>query len=751
MATRDPTPILLDGVTGGGKTAIYVEAIAASLEAGRPALLLVPEIALATPIVDRLRAELPVRIALVHSGLGEGERADEWRRIRAGDVDLVVGTRTALLAPLADVGLIVVDEEHDPAYKSDRTPRFQARDAALELGRLAGAAVVLGSATPVGRVDGPRARRPLPARRAAGPAAAARSRSVTAVDLRAELAAGNRGLLSGALADALRGARHGGRRPRDPRHEPPRDRVGRPVPGLRHGPGVPGLRAAARLPPGGHDAPLPPLRPRLADRDALPVVRARRGSGTSAAARSASSARCGTGSRTCGSRRLDRDIVERKGAAERVLDGFAAGRSDVLVGTSLVAKGLDIPEVTLVGVVSADIALNLPDERASERTYQLLAQAVGRAGRGDRPGRAIVQTYRPEHRAIRAVVEGDATTFYDEELALRERFGSPPFGRLVKLTVALPDREAAEREGVAMADRLRDRGRASSACRSRSPGPRRPTSRGAATAGGSTSSCAARTRSRCWTRRRGRRGAWTSTRSRCCNAAPGRGPIGRWPDRDPVGQCARPTTRTSRTARGGTSDDRPVSQRHAAGRRARRASPPDARRRGRRRAGHARVPRVDRPAPVDDQRHRHAGRAGRQGDRRQGGRARRGRRRQGGSRRPARGGAHHRVRQPVRREGPVRRRGPAHVRPPPTPRPPANGSTNGTGDGHDAVRTRPTPAPDGDDRHAASSHPGADAALAILRRHERPPHRPPRRPAPPPARARPSTASASSCTSCSTT
>jgi primosomal protein N' (replication factor Y) len=153
--------------------------------------------------------------------------------------------------------------------------------------------------------------------------------------------------------------------------------------------------------------------------------------------------------------RLDRDVAERKGAAERVLDGFAAGRFDVLVGTSLVAKGLDVPEVTLVGVVSADIALNLPDERASERTYQLLAQAVGRAGRGDRPGRAVIQTYRPEHRAIRAVAEGAATTFYDEELALRERFGSPPFGRLVKLTVALPDRDAAEREGTTLADRLR--------------------------------------------------------------------------------------------------------------------------------------------------------------------------------------------------------------------------------------------------------------------------------------------------------
>ena len=155
--------------------------------------------------------------------------------------------------------------------------------------------------------------------------------------------------------------------------------------------------------------------------------------------------------------RLDRDVVERKGAAERVIDDFADGRLDVLVGTSLVTKGLDIPAVTLVGVVSADVALNLPDERAAERTYQLLAQAVGRAGRGERPGYAIIQTYQPEHPAIVAVATGRADAFYDAELDLRRRFGSPPFGRLVKLTVALPDRADAEKAGREMAERLRER------------------------------------------------------------------------------------------------------------------------------------------------------------------------------------------------------------------------------------------------------------------------------------------------------
>ena len=185
-------PLLLDGVTGGGKTAIYVEAIAASLEAGRPALVLVPEIAMALPLVDRLRADLDARVALVHSGLGDGERADEWRRIRAGDVDIVVGTRLAVLAPLADVGVVIVDEEHDPAYKSDRTPRLQARDTAIQLAGLAGARSCsvprprrsrASAGRSTGATTGSSCR---PARRGAAPV-------IEVVDLRAELAEGNRG------------------------------------------------------------------------------------------------------------------------------------------------------------------------------------------------------------------------------------------------------------------------------------------------------------------------------------------------------------------------------------------------------------------------------------------------------------------------------------------------------------------------------------------------------------------------------
>jgi primosomal protein N' (replication factor Y) (superfamily II helicase) len=455
MEARDPTPLLLDGVTGAGKTTIYVEAIVTALAAGRRILVLVPEIALALPLVDRLRADLDARIALIHSNLGDGERADEWRRIRAGDVDLVVGTRLAVLAPIADVGLVIVDEEHDAAYKSDRTPRLQARDTAIELGRLAGAAVVLGSATPgvdtLGFAGLGRYRRVVLPGRPVG-----QLPEVTVVDLRAELAAGERGLLSrplsAAIADLDMAAgeqailvlnRRGSASVvlcRDCGHVQACPDCERPL--VYHQAGT-----TLRCHHCGRATPLATRCPNCQS----PRIRYL-GGGTERVEREARlrfpTLRIG---------RLDRDVAERRGAAERVIDAFSEGRLDVLVGTSLVSKGLDIPAVTLVGVVSSDIALNLPDERAAERTYQLLTQAIGRAGRGDRPGRAFLQTYQPDHPAIQAVATADATSFYDAELAMRQRFGSPPYGRVVKLTIGLADRDAAERQGSELAALLRER------------------------------------------------------------------------------------------------------------------------------------------------------------------------------------------------------------------------------------------------------------------------------------------------------
>jgi len=347
-----------------------------------------------------------------------------------------------------------VDEEHDPSYKSDRTPRYQARDTALLLGRLAGAPVVLASATPdivtlararsgaIAHLRLPRTGTPPPA--------------VEVVDLRAELAAGNRGLLSETLVAALAGLdRAAGERAilvmnrrgsasvvlcRDCGYLQVCPECLRPL--VFHA-AVMGLRCH-------HCGATAPVARRCPACDSARIRYL--GGGTERVEQEVAvrlpELRVG---------RLDRDVSERRGAAVRVIDDFTAGALDVLVGTSLVTKGLDIPEVTLVGVVSADVALSLPDERAAERTWQLLVQAIGRAGRGERPGRAIVQTYLPDHPAIVAVATGDPEPFLAAELERRRRFGSPPFGRLVKCTAADADRGRAEATARAFADTLRER------------------------------------------------------------------------------------------------------------------------------------------------------------------------------------------------------------------------------------------------------------------------------------------------------
>jgi primosomal protein N' (replication factor Y) len=351
--------------------------------------------------------------------------------------------------------VIVVDEEHDASYKSERTPRYQARDVALVLGRLAAAPVILGSATPdvvsVGRARlGQLAHVQLPDR-----VAGERAR-VEIVDLRQELSSGNRGLLSGRLVTALERLdtqsgeqaillinRRGAATVvvcRDCGYVQICPECQRPL--VFHATSL-SLRCH-------HCGATAPVARRCPACDS-PRIRYL-GGGTERVEREVTlrfpSLRVG---------RLDRDVVERRGGAVRVIDDFSGGRLDVLVGTALVAKGLDVPQVTLVGVVSADVSLNLPDERAAERTYQLLAQAVGRAGRGERAGTAIIQSYTPEHAVLRAVASGDASDFYEAELRSREMFRSPPFGDVVKLTVATEDRDDAAAKGSEMATKLRNR------------------------------------------------------------------------------------------------------------------------------------------------------------------------------------------------------------------------------------------------------------------------------------------------------
>jgi primosomal protein N' (replication factor Y) len=326
---------------------------------------------------------------------------------------------------------------------------------ALVLGRLAGAPVVLGSATPdvvsLGRARRGELEHVRLDERVVGTAA-----RVEIVDLRAELAEGNVGLLSSVLVDAIAAL--------------DLDAGDRAILVLNRR----GSASVVLCRDCGYVQICPECRRPLVFHASGIVLRCHHCGATAPVAR-----RCPA----CGSprirylgggterverevrarfpalrvARLDRDVVERKGMAERIVDRFTDGELDVLIGTTLVTKGLDVPQATLVGVVSADVALKLPDERAAERTYQMLVQAVGRAGRGQRPGRAIVQTYLPEHPVLRALAEGDADTFYDGELESRRAFGAPPFGSLVKLTVALEDHDAAERAAMTMAERLRGR------------------------------------------------------------------------------------------------------------------------------------------------------------------------------------------------------------------------------------------------------------------------------------------------------
>ena len=410
-------------------------------------------------------------------------------------------------------GSIIVDEEHDAAYKSDRTPRLQARDVAIRLAELAGAAIVLGSATPavesIGRARERRLRPDRPAV-ASGRAPPRRSRSSTcapswppgsaascparwrrrspALDTaggeQAILVLNRRGTASVVLC-------------RDCGHVQACPDCERPL--VYHQAGT-----TLRCHHCGRATPLASRCPSCGS----PRIRYL-GGGTERVEREVRDTFPGL---RVG--RLDRDVVEHRGAAERVIDAFADGRLDVLVGTSLVTKGLDIPSVTLVGIVSSDVALNLPDERAAERTYQLLVQAIGRAGRGERPGHAILQTYQPDHPAIVAAATGDRTAFYDAELALRERFGSPPFGRLVKLTVGLADPRSGRARGGGDGRRGCANAPRNGEPRSPSSGRPRPTSLAAPTAGAGTSSCAAQTRWRSSTAASMRPGRSTSTRSR---------------------------------------------------------------------------------------------------------------------------------------------------------------------------------------------------------------------------------------------
>jgi len=446
--------LVVEGVAASGKTDVYLAAVEEAVAGGRGAIVLVPEMSLVPQVADRLRAVVGEALAVLHSGLSAGERHDEWWRILRGDARVVVGTRTAAFAPL-DPGLIVVDEEHDGGYKSDRTPRYDARWVARRRAAVAGGRAVLGSATPdlvtVARVRGGHAERArLSERRVGG------TPEIEVVDLRAELAGGNRSVFSAALTDALAGL----------------------TPGAEQAVLLINRRGAAtfilcrdcgeslRCP----DCDLPfvyhldggSLRCHHCGRAAVPVERCPACGSSRIRYFGAGTQRVEADLRTRFPQlrvaRLDSDALTARRGFEAIYDDFRDGRIDVLVGTQLAAKGLDLPAVTLVGVISADVTLNLPDYRAAERTFQLLAQVAGRAGRGAKPGRVVVQAYAPGHYAVRAAARLDVDGFADEELLRRRLLGYPPFSVMARLLVADPDRRRAEERGRAAASAVTTQG-----------------------------------------------------------------------------------------------------------------------------------------------------------------------------------------------------------------------------------------------------------------------------------------------------
>ncbi len=497
LQARDGRTLLLYGVTGSGKTEVYLDAVARTLALGRNALILLPEIGLTAQVLDLFKARFGAdEVAVLHSALSLGERHDEWRRIQSGEARVVIGARSAVFAPVPQLGLIVLDEEHDGSYKQDSNPRYHARDAARFRAAQTGATVVLGSATPSlesfylarageyglielsERIDS----RPLP--------------PVVVVDLREEMKpppAPNSG-----------GAREEGAMNRAPKGVSP------PAP-------PPSTVAGA----GGAMRPEPPPRSVfgadlaaalgccLERREQAILFLNRRGFASFLlcrdcgftfhcpncdvsltyhhAGRYLQCHHCDFRRRVpdvcpkCGGLRLrpfgvgtekvedavrqqfprartlrmDRDTMSRKGAHAETLRAFKRGEADILIGTQMVAKGLDFPNVTLVGVVSADTALNIPDFRAPERAFQLLTQVAGRAGRGKIPGRVIVQTFSPEHESVLFAAGHDYLGFYEQAIGQRQEVGYPPFAHMANVVFTDESEDEARKRGYRLANVLR--------------------------------------------------------------------------------------------------------------------------------------------------------------------------------------------------------------------------------------------------------------------------------------------------------
>jgi len=468
-------PVLLHGVTGSGKTELYLRATAHALERGRQALILVPEIALTPQMVRAFARRFPGRVGLLHSRLSLGERYDTWRRARKGALDVLLGPRSAVFAPLPRLGLIVVDECHaDAYYPSDHPPFWHAREIARHYAALTGSWLILGSATPEVTTYARAQRRGWPIVTLPRRVTDAQGRSrplprVHIVDMREELRAGNASIFSRALQTALEQTLQAGHQAllflnrrghathvfcrtcghivRCPRCD---------VPLAYH-------RQTQRLlcHHCGYTRHVPSRCPRCGS----PRI-GRYGTGTQRVVDEVR--RHWPQARVL---RWDADTARTRDAAQILLEQFRRHEADVLVGTQMIAKGLDLPRVTLVGIVLADVGLALPDYRAAERVFQTLLQVAGRAGRGEHPGQVVLQTYQPEHPAIQAAAAHDYAAFYAAELEARRSLGYPPFTRLVRLEYRHRDPEQARAAAQRLAAQLRHRLRAAVGTRMVGPAP----------------------------------------------------------------------------------------------------------------------------------------------------------------------------------------------------------------------------------------------------------------------------------------
>ena len=435
---QSPRPVLIEGVTGSGKTQVYMKLIEWTISRGEQAIVLIPEIALTYQTVRRFYARFGDKVSVINSRQSQGERYDQFKRAKRGKVQVMIGPRSALFTPFGNLGLIVIDEEHEPSYKSESSPRYHARETAIKRAELEHARVVLGSATPsveaysqakkgaygLVRLNARYGSRPMP--------------QVSIVDLREELKAGNRSVLSRELREKMKA--------RFEKKEQVMLFLNR-----RGYAGFVSCRSCGQVMKCPHcDV---ALSEHNNDRllchycgyetrkpQACPVCGSPYIGGFKAGTQQIEKVVRETfpGVRTL---RMDFDTTRTKGSYEKILASFAKHEADVLIVTQMIVKGHDFPDVTLVGVVAADLSLNAEDYRCAERTFQLLCQAAGRGGRGEKPGEAVIQTYQPDHYSIQAAAVQDYQAFYEEEMSYRMLLDYPPAAHMLAVLGSGPEDE----------------------------------------------------------------------------------------------------------------------------------------------------------------------------------------------------------------------------------------------------------------------------------------------------------------------